>query len=174
MRTLPLLVLCVACAGPPPSDEPPPAPEVAPEPAPAPLPAGFTVAGEPAVEEPYLSPSGTWRQLRSRLTTLQADVRREGKDVLVSFEPQAVHVTRQDGTRETWRLPPGLALTLEIPHVLVRADLTLTCFLADGTQVPSEEELTIAIVTLTEGEAPTREFLLVVKGGTSFRSMTSG
>jgi len=181
MRLRLLLLLCAACASPAPSGdapaEPPQEPPVAEEPAapPAPpLPAGFKVEGEPVVEEAYLGPADTWRQIRSRLTTLQADARRAGKDVLVSFEPDAIHVTRLDGSRTTWRLPDGLALTVEIAHVLVRADLTLEGFDRDGTQVPSEEELTIAIVTLTEGETATREFRLVIKGGAAFRSMSSG
>ncbi|MHC4940985.1 MAG: hypothetical protein ACYTHK_18775 [Planctomycetota bacterium] len=175
MRFLLLLVLTAACKQIGPYEEPKPVePEQPAEPAPKPLPAGFEVVGEPAVEAAYLAPSNTWRQLKSRLTTVQADARRRGKDLLVSFEPSAVHITRLDGSRTTWQLPNGLALTVEIPHVLVRADLTLEGFAPDGSQVPSEEELTIAIVTVTDEGQPTREFRLVVKGGTTFRSMTSG
>jgi len=186
MKPLLLLILLGACvapsgdAGPEPSTPAeigatdPEAAAAEAKPPERPLPAGFEVRADPEVTAAFLGPEGTWRQLKSRLTTLQADVRRGGKDVLLSFEPQAMHVTRQDGTRQTWALPAGLAFTVEIPHVLVRADLTLAGFAADGVQVPFAEELTVAIVTLTEGESPTREFRLVIKGGTAFRSMTSG
>ncbi|MHC4410703.1 MAG: hypothetical protein ACYS0E_19200 [Planctomycetota bacterium] len=177
MKLILLLLLASGCKYVGPYEEPQPKPDPTPDPpeksSPG-LPAGFAVSGGTTVEPAFLGPADTWRQLKSRLTTVQADARRRGKGLMVSFEPSAVHVTRQDGSRTTWQLPNGLALTVEIPHVLVRADLTLEGFVTDGSQVPSEEELTIAIVTVTEDGAGTREFRLVVKGGTTFRSISSG
>ena len=175
MRYLLLFVFLLACKQFRP-DEGSATPEADPRDAPvAPmLPAGFEIKGAPVVEEPYLRPFAMWRQLKSRLSTLQADARRRGKDVLVSFEPTAVHVTRTNGSRTTWRLAPGLALSVEIPHVVVRADLSLEGFDRTGAEVPAVEELTIAVATVNEEGTPPREFRLIVKGRTAFRSITSG
>jgi len=144
------------------------------EPAPLtlPLPDGFAVVGEPTVEDAYLAPGEAWRELRSRLTTVQVDARRWKRDVLVSFEPGAVHRTRRDGARTTWKLPQGLELEVRTPHVIVRSDLTLAGFLDDGTQVPAREEVTVAIVRWNAGGKQKAESRLMIKGGKAFRSMT--
>jgi len=137
-----------------------------------PLPDQFVVIGVATVEEAYLAPREAWRQLRSRLTKLQADARRWDRDLLVSFESGAVHWTRRDGARTTWKMPEALVLNVVTPHVVVRKDLTLVGFLGDGTQIPGQEELTVATVTWTGVGGGKPESGLVVKGGKAFRSMT--
>ncbi|MEM8882943.1 MAG: hypothetical protein AAGD14_02645 [Planctomycetota bacterium] len=180
MRLSATLLLLAACQqiGPyeeprqPTPEEPPPDP-IAEQPQ-RPLPGGFTVTGDAVREAASLGPMQTWRRLKSRLTTLQADARREGRDLLVTFEPSVVHVTRPDGSRVSWELPVGLSLTVEITHVLIRADLTVDAFDAEALPIPSEDELKVLLATVTDPEQNTEEFLLVVKGGTAFRSMSSG
>jgi hypothetical protein len=150
-----------------------PAAEAPADPAPPiPLPDKFVVVGAPKVESAFLDPRAAWRHLRSRLTTLQADARRWDQDLLVSFEPRAVHWTDRDGARTTWELPEGLVLGVATPHVVVRNDLTLVGFRADGTQIPAEEELTVATVTWSVGPETKSESRLIIKGGKAFRSMT--
>ena len=183
MKSLVLLLLCLAaCQGFGPADDesnvdsgdggPADKPAAPVAPPPEPLPDKFDVLGSPTVEAAYLGPREAWRQLRSRLTTLQADARRWDRDLLVSFEPGAVHWTGRNGARTTWELPKGLLLSVVTPHVVVRKDLTLVGFREDGTQIASQEELTVANVSWTQGSKGKSESRLIVKGGKAFRSIT--
>jgi hypothetical protein len=141
---------------------------------PAGLPAGFKVEGTPEVRTPFLKPGAMWRFLVSRLTTLRADARAGGEDVLVTFEPEAVHVTARSGARRTWRLPAGLRLEGGPTHVLLGSDLTTTVYGSDGAQVPAAEEITVIRARVGAPDAP-GVFRLVIKGGRGFQSIsTSG
>ena len=173
-----LLCLC-ACQAQQPGEDPPEERRADPgirEPAPAPtaesLPDGCIAVGRPTLEKADLAPRAAWRELRARLTTVRADSRRWGRDVLVSFEPGAVHVTRRDGSRTTWLLPAELELEVRTPHVIVRNDLTLDGFRADAVQVAAGEEITIAIVRWRDGAGQKTESGLIIKGGKAFRSIT--
>jgi hypothetical protein len=179
-RRLVALVLLTACSKsvprepdpPPPRPEAPrPQPEAPPRPAPPGLPAGFLVVGAPEVRTPFLGPGATWRFLVSRLTTLRADARAGGEDILVSFERDAVHVTARPGARQTWRLPAGLRLSGGPAHVLLGSDLTTTVYGPDGAQIPAAEEITVIRARVEEAEGQ-GEFRLVIKGGRGFRSIS--
>ena len=137
------------------------------------LPEGFSVKGDPVVEAPFLEPAASWRHLRARLATAQSDARRRGADVLVGFEPRAVHLTTRAGQRTVWRLPDGLDLSVYAAYVVIRKDLTLTVFRADGTQVPPAEEVTVATARWGGDQPEPTEFRLVIKGSKAFRSMSS-
>ena len=157
-----------------PEVEAPPAPRPE-QPAPAPaapgLPAEFEVRGTPEVRTPFLGPDAMWRFLVSHLTTLRADARAEGEDILVTFERDAVHVTTRAGARQTWRLPDQLRLEGGPSHVLLGSDLTTTVYGPDGAQVPAAEEITVTSARVDEAGAK-REFRLVIKGGRGFQSIS--
>jgi hypothetical protein len=162
-----------------PEAPPPPRPEVeapppeqpAPTPAAPGLPAEFTLRGVPEVQAPFLAPEAMWRFLVSRLTTLRADARADGEDILVTFERDAVHVTTRAGGRLTWRLPDRLRLERGPTHVLLGSDLTTTVYGPDGAQVPAAEEITVTSARLDEAGAK-GEFRLVIKGGRGFQSIS--
>ncbi|MHC4956703.1 MAG: hypothetical protein ACYTGZ_22935 [Planctomycetota bacterium] len=143
------------------------------QPAKATLPNGFVARGQPEVQPAYLAPAASWRDLRARLTTVQADARRRGRDILVSFGERAVHVTRRDGSQTTWLLPAGLELEILAPHVVVRQNLTLEAFSADGKPVPAADEIPIAVARWAASGGGRTESRLAVKGGRAFRSMTT-
>lgn len=185
-RLLPL-VLLAACSGKavPRETEPPqktweesqaaqPKPSQAEPPPTAPpgLPAGFRVEGTPEVRSPFLGPAATWRFLVSRLTTLRADARASGEDLLVTFERDAVHVTARSGARRTWRLPAGLRLEGCPAHVLLGSDLTTTVYAADTTQVPPAEEITVIRARVEKAHEKV-VFRLAIKGGRGFRSIST-
>ena len=138
------------------------------------LPDGFVVTAVPVVEAPFLEPAAGWRHLRARLVTAQADARRRGKDLLVGFESDAVHLTTRDGIRTVWKLPKGLDLSVLAAFVVIRKDLRLEVFRRDGTQVPAAEEVTVAIARWGGDQPEPTEFRLVIKGSKAFRSMSSG
>jgi hypothetical protein len=154
-----------------PAPEPPEQPEQ-PAPAAAGLPADFAVKGAPQIRKPFLGPEATWRFLVSRLTTLRADARAAGKDILVTFERDAVHTTARDGARETWWLPDGLRLERGPAHVRLGSDLTTTVYGPDGAQVPAAEEITVVVARVAEAGAEA-EFRLVIKGGRGFQSIST-
>jgi len=144
----------------PPSEAPPERPK---------LPQGFQVKGLPEVTEPFLGPRQTWRSIVSRLTTLRGDARASGQDMLVTFEAKAFHVTERSGRRRTWALPEGLKLEDVPAHVLLKADLGLVVYGPDGAQIPPAPELTVLEAHLGDVEV----FRLVVKGGRTFRSIST-
>ena len=192
MRAPGILILVLAsCAGPQPDPEPArdpgaeaaaakkPAPAKKPsskaskpapakKPTPTGLPDGFAVKGRPVIVEPRLGPDQTWRQLVGKLTTLRVDVRMSGKDLLVTLDPDAFHVTDRSGRRETWRFPPGLRLSSRA-HVLLKADLSTRIYGANGAQVPTADEITVVTGTVDGAD----QFRLVVKGGRTFRSISN-
>lgn len=173
MRIL-LLGLLAACAAPPekkPEPVKPPPPKSGPD-VRAGLPAGFSVQGDPAVVEAFLEPEDAWRDLRSRLTTLQGEAVARNKDLLVTFEPEAVHATQENGARRTWKLPPGLTLRDCPKHLLFKADATIRLYGADHSQVPLGAEVTVVRASVTGSAGVVREFRLVVKGGRSLRSIS--
>jgi len=142
-----------------------------PKPAAPGLPAEFVLKGAPEVRAPFLGPESMWRFLVSRLTTLRADARADGEDLLVTFERDAVHVTTRAGGRLTWRLPERLRLEGGPTHVLLGSDLTTTVYGPDGAQVPAAEEITVTSARLDEAGAK-GEFRLVIKGGRGFQSIS--
>jgi hypothetical protein len=153
--------------------KPPPAAEPAKKaPETAGLPAGFRVEGTPEVRTPFLGPGAMWRFLVSRLTTLRADARAGGEDILVTFEPEAVHVTLRSGARRTWRLPTGLRLEGGPRHVLLGSDLTTTVYAADGAQTPPAEEITVIRARVEEADGK-GVFRLAIKGGRGFQSISN-
>ena len=85
-----------------------------------------------------------------------------------------MNITTREGARREWTLPAGLDLSVLAAHVVVRKDLSLQAFRADGTQVPADEEVTVAIARWGSDRPEPTEFRLVIKGGKAFRSMTSG
>lgn len=189
-RRLALLILLAACSGkavprdaePPektwdqsqqarPAESPPAEAPAAESPPPG-LPAGFRAEGTPEVRSPFLGPAATWRFLVSRLTTLRADARAGGEDLLVTLDQDAVHVTARSGARRTWRLPAGLRLEGGPVHVLLGSDLTTTVYAADGTQVPPAEEITV-IRAHVDGPSGKSVFRLAIKGGRGFRSIST-
>lgn len=172
MRQLPLLALLLAaCAGRPVEEPEPVAP---PEPAPAaPLPEGFLVAGEPEVREAELGPEKAWRQTVSRLTILRAEAVAGSEDILVTFEESAVHATTREGFRRTWLLPPGLRLLDTPVHLLLGGDLTTVPYGADGAQMPMGEEVTVLRASILGAGGEMEEFRLVIKGGSTFRSISN-
>ncbi len=152
-----------------------PAPVAKRDPADAPaLPDGFVVSAVPVVEAPFLEPAAGWRHLRARLVTAQSDARRRGKDLLVGFESDAVHITTREGNRTVWKLPKGLDLSVLAAFVVIRKDLRLEVFRRDGTQVPAAEEVTVAIARWGGDQPKPTEIRLVIKGSKAFRSMSSG
>lgn len=137
------------------------------------LPKGFVVRETHPGENPFLPPEQAWRQLISKLTTLQADTRRRGQSVLLSFGADRVLITTKEGIQTAWRLPEGLELTAEVGHVVICDDLSLEVYGLDGSQVQPVEELTVARGKVgSEGE-DVQEFRMVIKGNEAFRSMTS-
>jgi len=165
------VLLLAACRGAPPS---PPAVEPVPEAAPSPevrLPAGFAVKGSPEIVEPFLTPAEAWRALVSRLTSLRADARDRGRDILISFDPGAMHATYRSGRRRTWRLPEGLRLAGTPAHLLLGADLSLEALGPQGAPKPAGKEIPVVEAILAGGE----HFLLAIQGGGTIRSIsTSG
>jgi hypothetical protein len=182
MRAILLLGLCLAACSPavprepeaPPPRKPkieaPPPEKPAPPPAPG-LPAEFELKGVPELRAPFLGPEAMWRFLLSRLTTLRADARADGEDMLVTFERDAVHVTTRAGGRLTWQLPDRLRLQGGPTHVLLGSDLTTTVYGPDGAQIPAAEEITVTSARLDEAGAK-GEFRLVIKGGRGFQSIS--
>jgi hypothetical protein len=151
--------------------KPPPAePSQAPAEAPG-LPGGFVIEGTPEVRTPFLGPGAMWRFLVSRLTTLRADARAGGADILVTFELDAVHVTARSGARQTWQLPAGLRLEGGPAHVLLGSDLTTTIYAADGAQIPPAEEITVIRARVEEADGQ-GVFRLAIKGGRGFQSIS--
>ncbi|MHC4136382.1 MAG: hypothetical protein ACYS0K_15530 [Planctomycetota bacterium] len=179
-RRLVSLVLLAACSKAMPREPEPPPPKTAdsrpqpepPKPEPPGLPAEFKVEGTPEVRTPFLGPGAMWRFLVSRLTTLRADARAGGEDILVTFEHDAVHVTARSGARRTWRLPARLRLEGGPAHVLLGSDLTTTVYGSDGAQLPAAEEITVirARVEEAEGKGDSR---LVIKGGRGFQTIST-
>jgi len=171
-----LLLVLAACAGrkakepneTPPAAEKPPAP--APAPAEPPLPFGFLVKGTPEVRAPFLPPASTWRWLVSGLRLHQA----EGKEILVTFEEGAFATTDRSGRRLSYRLPEGLRLVGTPVHVLLKPDLGLEIWGASGAQVVGEEEVTVVTARIDMGGGDVQEFRLVAKGGSGFRSISTG
>ena len=143
-------------------------------PKPVVLPEGFVVRRTKPLEDAFLAPDAAWRQLLSRLTTMQVDARRTGDSILVTLWPDRILVTDPTGLRHGWRLPDGLSLSVVHPHVVLGADLSLVAFSEEASQVEAEEELTLAVARVAESAESSREFRLVIKGGKAFRSMTSG
>ena len=175
-----LLVLLAACSKavprepeplPPKAEDPPSQPE-RPKAGPSGLPAEFEVEGTPEVRAPFLGPGAMWRFLVSRLTTLRADARASGEDILVTFERDAVHVTTRAGARQTWRLPARLRLEGGPAHVLLGSDLTTTVYGPDGAQVPAAEEITV-IRAGVEEVGGKGVFRLVIQGGRGFQSISN-
>ena len=165
-RLLLLAWLAAACQAPP-VEPPGPRPE---EPA---LPAGFRVVGRPVEVAAFLEPAAMWRFVVSRLTTLRAEARAEGRDILVSFEENALHATDRAGRRRTWRLPDGLVL-LDVPaHLQLKADLTVAALAGDGTEVQRAPEVTVVRALVRGGTGDVEEFRLIVKGGRTFRSIST-
>ena len=169
-RLLLLAWLAVACRIPP---EAPPRPDPKPRPEKAALPAGFSVVGRPVEVDAFLEPAAMWRFVVSRLTTLRVEARAEGRDILVSFEEDALHATDRGGRRRTWRLPEGLVL-LDVPaHLQLRADLTVGAFAEDGPEVQRAPEVTVVRARVRGGAGNVEEFRLIVKGGRTFRSIST-
>ena len=125
------------------------------------------------MEEPFLSPQETWRFLVSRLATLQGDVQVRGEDLLVTFEPAAVHVTDRAGGRRTWLLPDGLRLEGGPAHAVLKPDLFVVPYGADGAQMPAAEEVTLVTARAGNPGGYVEVFRLVVKGGRAFRSIST-
>jgi len=168
-----VLLLLLGCSRPEaaPSGEPPPPPKEKKPPAAAPsLPAGFEVKGKPEVSDPFLPPDATWRWLVSELRLRQA----EGKELLVSFDAAAVHMTDREGHRRTFRLPKGLRLAGVPAHVLLKADLGMEIALDSGMQVVGEEEVTVVTARIDMGGGNVQEIRLVAKEGVGFRSISTG
>ena len=134
-------------------------------------PAGFEPVGSPEVSDPWLEPREAWRDLVSRLILRRADARRTGSPLLVTFAPDAVHVTGRDGRRRTLRLPPGLRLEGVPVHLLLASDLGMRAWGPDGTEILLGEEVTVVRGVLTETGANVEDFRLLVKGGQTFRSI---
>ena len=91
----------------------------------------------------------------------------------MSFESGALIATVRSGRWRLWRLPEGLTLEGVPAHVLLGADLGLVAFGADGTQIPGEKEVAVVTARAAAGGEETREFRLVIKAGTTFRSISS-
>lgn len=139
------------------------------------LPAGFEVKGTPVVELMTLPPDAMWRFLVSQLTTLRADARANGSDLLVTFREDVVHVTNRQGGRRTWRLPAGLRLDGVPAHLRLGADLSTAVYDARGAQVPVADEITVVTARFAGPDGAGQESRLVIKGGHTFRSIsTSG
>lgn len=165
-----LVMVCAACAAPREKrGDSEPASPAAPSPA-GPL-AAFQPRGAPQVEEPYLPPEATWRFLVSRLSMLRADAGAKGEEVLVLFEPGAMHATTKAGTRRTWRWPEGFAVRDVGAQVLLRGDLTFSLFRPDGTELPAAEEVAIVRATTRAPDGGVAEFRLLAKGGREFRTI---
>jgi len=129
------------------------------------------VQGRPEIVTPDLTPAETWRALVSRLTSLRADARDAGQDILVSFVPGAMHATYRSGRRRTWPLPKGLRLAGTPAHLLLGADLGLRVYGPKGAERPAAEEVAVVEASLSSGE----HFRLVIQGGGAIRSIsTSG
>ena len=151
-------------------------PEVVERARPAPklvLPDGFRRVGRPERHEAYLPPAAAWREAVSRLSDLRAEARGAGEDLLVSFESGALIATARSGRWRLWRLPEGLTLEGGPAHVLLGAVLGLVTFGAGGTQIPGEKEVAVVTAKVAEGGEETREFRLVIKAGTTFRSIST-
>jgi len=134
-------------------------------------PEGFEPRGPAEVSEPWLAPPEAWRDLVSHLILLRADARRAGSPLLVTFQPDAVHVTGRDGHRRTLKLPEGLRLTGVPVHLLLASDLGLRAWGPDGTEIPLAEEVTLVRGVVSETGSDVSEFRLLVKGGQTFRSI---
>jgi hypothetical protein len=168
-----LLALLAACQVTPEPEPARPKPSLE-EPEPG-LPAGFEVKGTPLVELLTLPPDAAWRFVVSHLTTLRADARAAGADLLVTFQADAVHVTDREGGRRTWRLPAGIRLGGVPAHLRLGADLSTAVYDAKGAQVPAADEITVVTARLGGPDGGTEEYRLVIKGGHAFRSIsTSG
>jgi hypothetical protein len=165
-------------------EEQPPAPEPQPEPEPparvveppppvVALPDGFRRVGRPERHDAYLGPEAAWREAVSRLSELRAEARGAGEDLLVSFETGALIATSRSGRWRLWSLPEGLALEGVPAHVLLGADLGLVAFGPDGTQISGEKEVAVVTAQVAEEGRQPREFRLVIKAGTTFRSIST-
>ncbi|MHC4340349.1 MAG: hypothetical protein ACYSX0_09090 [Planctomycetota bacterium] len=172
MRLLPFVALVLAACSGRPVEEP--VPVVVPEPAPAaPLPEAFVVTGQPEVREAYLGPEKAWRQTVSLLSVLRAEAVAGSQDILVTFEETAVHATTREGSRRTWLLPDGLTLLDTPAHLLLGGDLTTVPYGSDGAQMPMGEEVTVVRARIREADGENQEFRLIIKGGSTFRSISN-
>jgi hypothetical protein len=160
---LALPLLAAACAA---------TPEAPPPPARPALPAGF-VARRAGAEALTLSPDEAWRWLVSELTTLRADARGRNEDLLVTLEASALRVTDRAGVQRVWRLPEGLALAGVPAHVVLGKDLSIAVHGADGARREAAPEVTVVEAKVRQPGGETAEFRLVVKGGATFRSIST-
>ena len=161
----------------PPAPKPQPEPEkrarVDPPPPVATLPDGFRRVGRPERHDAYLGPEAAWREAVSRLSELRAEARASGEDLLVSFEAGAQIATSRSGRWRRWSLPEGLSFEGAPAHVLLGADLGLVAFGPDGTQISGEKEVAVIVARIAEEGRKPREFRLVIKAGTTFRSIST-
>ncbi|MGQ0613548.1 MAG: hypothetical protein ACT4PV_07430 [Planctomycetaceae bacterium] len=169
MKRLPLLLLLGACATP----RPAPDDEVG---RPIPLPredplAGFTVRGRPEVVPAFLEGETAWRFLVSRVTSARADSHALGEKLLLTFEAEAFHVTRQNGSRRSWLLPGGMRLLRVPTELLLLPDLSSRVYREGRADEGEGGEVTVVSARL-DGPPP-QEFRLVVKDGRTFRSIAT-
>jgi len=149
------------------------APPSAPKSTPLALPAGFRRVGSPEQHAAYLPPEAAWREAVSRLSELRAEARAEGEDLLVTLERDSLSATARTGRWRLWRLPAGLVLEGVPVHVLLRADLELEAYAADGTQITGEKEVVIVTAKARGREGGTQEFRLTIKAGATFGSIST-
>jgi len=149
------------------------APAATPESTPLALPAGFRRVGRPEEHAAYLPPEAAWREAVSRLSELRAEARADGEDLLVTLERDSLSVTARTGRWRLWRFPTGLVLEGAPVHVLLKADLELEAYAADGTQMTGEKEVVIVTAKARRGEGGTREFRLTIKAGATFGSIST-